>query len=163
MFPIMFSRFCVVICSAGVGQTGTYIALDILAKEGETEGAVDIPGCVVNMRQNRPNMIQTMEQYQYLHKAVLYSLAFNCTQIKAEQFQQYMKTTRRADLNRQFQQLQHTVEQRSKQEANAIKRNKEHLAKNRANADIPGDENRPRLYLGLESGASDYINAVYIH
>ncbi|XP_052763652.1 tyrosine-protein phosphatase non-receptor type 7-like [Mya arenaria] len=73
-----------------------------------------------------------------------------------------MKTTRRADLNRQFQQLQHSVEQRSKQEANAVKKNKEHLAKNRANADIPGDENRPRLYLGLESGSSDYINAVYI-
>ncbi|WAR16923.1 hypothetical protein MAR_031517 [Mya arenaria] len=74
-----------------------------------------------------------------------------------------MKTTKRADLNRQFQQLQHTVEQRSTQEANAVERNKQYLAKNRANADIPDDENRPQLYLGLESGSSDYINAVYIH
>ncbi|WAR18029.1 PTPRD-like protein [Mya arenaria] len=62
-----------------------------------------------------------------------------------------------------LQQLQHTVEQRSKQEANAVKRNKQHLAKNRANADIPGDDNLPRLYLGLVTGSSDYINAVYIH
>jgi protein tyrosine phosphatase len=45
--------------SAGVGRTGTYIAIDILTKEGEAEGAIDIPGCVLNMRQNRPNMVQT--------------------------------------------------------------------------------------------------------
>ncbi|XP_052763136.1 uncharacterized protein LOC128205485 [Mya arenaria] len=124
---------------------------------------MNIPGCVVNMRQNRPNMIQTWEQYQYLHKVVVYSLTCNCTPIKAEQFQQYMKTTRGADLNRQFQQLQHTIEQRSKQEANAVERNKQHLANNRANADIPGDDKRTRLYLGLTSGSSDYINVVYIH
>ncbi|XP_052773554.1 receptor-type tyrosine-protein phosphatase S-like isoform X3 [Mya arenaria] len=161
--PTSFKGPTLIHCSTGVGRTGTYIALDILTKEGEAERAVDIPGCVVNMRQNRPNMIQTFEQYQYLHKAVVYSLTFNCTPIKAEHFQQYMKTTRRADLNRQFQQLLHTIEQRSKQEANAVKRNKQHLAKIRANADIPGDENRPRLYLGLTTGASDYINAVYIH
>ncbi|XP_052762775.1 receptor-type tyrosine-protein phosphatase kappa-like isoform X2 [Mya arenaria] len=161
--PTTYIGPTVVHCSAGVGRTGTYIALDILTKEGEAEQMVDIPACVANMRQNRPNMIQTCEQYQYLQKAVVYSLTFNCTPIKAEHFQQYMKTTKRTDLNRQFQQLQHTVEQRSKQEANAVKRNKQHLAKNRANADIPGDDNLPRLYLGLVTGSSDYINAVYIH
>ncbi|XP_052249753.1 receptor-type tyrosine-protein phosphatase T-like [Dreissena polymorpha] len=49
----------IVHCSAGIGRTGTYIAIDILTKEGESERAVDIAGCVLNMRQNRPNMVQT--------------------------------------------------------------------------------------------------------
>jgi len=47
------------VSSAGIGRTGTYIALDLLTKEGETEGAVEIPGCIINMRQNRTNMVQT--------------------------------------------------------------------------------------------------------
>ena len=45
--------------SAGIGRTGTYIALDSLTREGEAEGAVEIPGCIINMRQNRSNMVQT--------------------------------------------------------------------------------------------------------
>ncbi|XP_052762308.1 receptor-type tyrosine-protein phosphatase T-like [Mya arenaria] len=48
-------------CSAGVGRTGTYIAFDILTKEGEAEGSINVPGCVLNIRQNRPNMIQTWQ------------------------------------------------------------------------------------------------------
>lgn len=44
--------------SAGIGRTGTYIGLDTLTKEGQTEGAVDIPGCVKQMRECRTNMVQ---------------------------------------------------------------------------------------------------------
>ncbi|XP_052763022.1 receptor-type tyrosine-protein phosphatase kappa-like isoform X2 [Mya arenaria] len=153
----------VVHCSAGVGRTGTYIALDILTKEGEAERAIDIPGCVHKMRLNRPNMVQTSEQYQFLHTAVVYSLTFDCKQIKGENFDQFMKQNTLQELNSQFKRLQHTVEKRTKDEAIAVERNKQHLSKNRANADIPGNENRPRLYLNLKPGASDYINAVYIH
>ncbi|XP_052764651.1 receptor-type tyrosine-protein phosphatase mu-like [Mya arenaria] len=56
-------------CSAGIGRTGTYIALDILTKEGNSNKAVEIPGCIINMRQNRPTMVQTAEQYEFLHLA----------------------------------------------------------------------------------------------
>ncbi|XP_052764503.1 protein draper-like isoform X2 [Mya arenaria] len=153
----------VVHCSAGVGRTGTYIALDILTKEGEAEKAIDIPGCVHKMRQNRPNMVQTLGQYQFLHTAVVYSLPFDCKQIKGENFNEYMNKHTTRVLNKQFELLQHTVETRSKDETEAVDRNKQHLSKNRARADIPGNENRPRLYLNLKPGASDYINAVYIH
>jgi len=48
------------VSSAGIGRTGTYIALDILSKEGRDSGRIDVPGCVLNMRQNRPNIIQTL-------------------------------------------------------------------------------------------------------
>ncbi|XP_052818032.1 multiple epidermal growth factor-like domains protein 10 [Mya arenaria] len=153
----------VVHCSAGVGRTGTYIALDILTNEGETEKAIDIPGCVHKMRQNRPNMVQTRGQYQFLHTAVVYSLTFHCKQVKGENFNEYINKHTTRVLDKQFELLQHTVETRSKNETEAVERNKQHLSKNRANADIPGNKNRPRLYLNLKPGSSDYINAVYIH
>ncbi|XP_052762339.1 receptor-type tyrosine-protein phosphatase S-like [Mya arenaria] len=153
----------VVRCSAGVGRTGTYIALDILTNEGEAKKAIDIPGCVNKMRQNRPNMVQTVGQYQFLHIAAVYSLTFDSKQIKGENFKEYMNKQTAPGLNSQFKQLQHTVETRSKDETEAVERNKQHLSKNRSNADIPGNENRPRLFLNLKPGASDYINAVYIH
>ncbi|XP_052764244.1 receptor-type tyrosine-protein phosphatase alpha-like isoform X2 [Mya arenaria] len=153
----------IVHCSAGVGRTGTYIALDILTKEGEAEGAIDVAGCVHKMRQNRPNMVQTLEQYHFLHSAVVYSLTFDCQQIKRENFNQYMNDHSTQELNSQFNRLQQTIGKRCKDETDAVERNKQRLTKNRANTDIPGDENRPRLYLDLKPGATDYINATYMH
>ena len=44
--------------SAGIGRTGTFIALDALYKEGERTGDVDVPKYVETMRNSRMNMIQ---------------------------------------------------------------------------------------------------------
>jgi protein tyrosine phosphatase len=52
--------------SAGIGRTGTYIALDSIINEGETEGAVDIYSCVRNIREQRVNMIETIVSYSNL-------------------------------------------------------------------------------------------------
>ena len=46
--------------SAGVGRTGTFIALDILLEQARTEGNVDVFGATYNMRQDRVNMVQTL-------------------------------------------------------------------------------------------------------
>ncbi len=46
--------------SAGVGRTGSFIAVDYLLQEAEREQAVDIKGCVYMLRSQRPNMIQTL-------------------------------------------------------------------------------------------------------
>ena len=46
--------------SAGVGRTGTFIALDYLLEQAEAENVVDIYGIVCKMRLNRVNMIQTV-------------------------------------------------------------------------------------------------------
>ncbi|XP_052765428.1 receptor-type tyrosine-protein phosphatase alpha-like [Mya arenaria] len=160
--PTQFNGPLLVHCSAGVGRTGTYIALDILTKEGEAKGAIDIPGCVVNMRQNRPNMIQTLIQYKYLYTALVHSLTLSCKPIKAEGFQQYLTRTRDSELVHLYEKINLTVETMSNEEMIAVERHKAETKANRPHADIPGDKNRPRLYLNLKPGASDYINAVYI-
>lgn len=45
--------------SAGVGRTGTIIALDVLLQQLESEKAVDINAFVRKMRLCRPHMVQT--------------------------------------------------------------------------------------------------------
>ncbi|XP_052763701.1 multiple epidermal growth factor-like domains protein 11 isoform X2 [Mya arenaria] len=160
--PKQFNGPLLVHCSAGVGRTGTYIALDILTKEGEAEGAIDIPGCVVNMRQNRPNMIQTLIQYKYLHTSLVHSLTLSCSPIKADDFQQYLTRTRDSELVHLYEKINLTVETMSNEEMIAVERHKTETKANRLHSDIPGDKNRPRVYLNLKPGASDYINAVYI-
>lgn len=44
--------------SAGVGRTGTYIALDALYREGEKSGKINVPMYIRTMRKDRMNMIQ---------------------------------------------------------------------------------------------------------
>ncbi|XP_062382168.1 receptor-type tyrosine-protein phosphatase H-like [Sardina pilchardus] len=60
----------VVHCSAGVGRTGTLIALDVLLQQVEREQAVDIAGIVHRMRRHRPRMVQTESQYIFLHQCI---------------------------------------------------------------------------------------------
>ncbi|XP_050958344.1 receptor-type tyrosine-protein phosphatase eta-like [Labeo rohita] len=58
----------VVHCSAGVGRTGTFIAIDHLIFQIERDSMVDVYGIVSDMRMHRPLMVQTEEQYVYLHQ-----------------------------------------------------------------------------------------------
>ncbi|NWR07876.1 PTPRV phosphatase, partial [Paradoxornis webbianus] len=58
-------------CSAGVGRTGTFIALDRLLQQMKQEKVVDIFGVVYSLRMNRYLMIQTLSQYIFLHSCIL--------------------------------------------------------------------------------------------
>lgn len=49
----------VIHCSAGVGRTGTFIAMDIALEQVNKEEFVDIAGIVTRLRQQRIKMVQT--------------------------------------------------------------------------------------------------------
>uniref|UniRef100_A0A6Q2YRI6 Protein-tyrosine-phosphatase n=1 Tax=Esox lucius TaxID=8010 RepID=A0A6Q2YRI6_ESOLU len=61
----------VVHCSAGVGRTGTFIALDRLMQHIREHEFIDILGMVSEMRSHRLSMVQTEEQYVFIHQCVL--------------------------------------------------------------------------------------------
>ena len=47
-------------CSAGVGRTGTFIAIDLSMEQVKKEGVIDIAGIVNRLRQQRMKMVQTL-------------------------------------------------------------------------------------------------------
>ncbi|KFV77469.1 Tyrosine-protein phosphatase non-receptor type 7 [Struthio camelus australis] len=57
----------IVHCSAGIGRTGCFIATRIGCQQLKDMGEVDILGIVCRLRIDRGGMIQTSEQYQFLH------------------------------------------------------------------------------------------------
>ncbi|NXF01737.1 PTPRJ phosphatase, partial [Smithornis capensis] len=58
-------------CSAGVGRTGTFIAIDRLIQQMEMENIVDVYGVVYDLRMHRPLMVQTEDQYVFLNQCVM--------------------------------------------------------------------------------------------
>uniref|UniRef100_A0ABI7X0N3 protein-tyrosine-phosphatase n=1 Tax=Felis catus TaxID=9685 RepID=A0ABI7X0N3_FELCA len=60
----------VVHCSAGVGRTGTFIALDRILQQLDSKDSVDIYGAVHDLRLHRVHMVQTECQYLYLHQCI---------------------------------------------------------------------------------------------
>ncbi|NXB12966.1 PTPRJ phosphatase, partial [Cnemophilus loriae] len=58
-------------CSAGVGRTGTFIAIDRLIQQMEMENTVDVYGVVYDLRMHRPLMVQTEDQYIFLNQCVM--------------------------------------------------------------------------------------------
>ncbi|XP_014781630.1 tyrosine-protein phosphatase 10D isoform X2 [Octopus bimaculoides] len=62
----------VVHCSAGVGRTGTFISVDRSLQDLEKNNEVDVLSVVHEMRQYRSFMVQTEEQYIYIHRCILH-------------------------------------------------------------------------------------------
>eukprot|EP00105_Crassostrea_gigas_P045796 XP_019929944.1 PREDICTED: receptor-type tyrosine-protein phosphatase F-like [Crassostrea gigas] len=58
-------------CSAGIGRTGTYIAIDALSEAGKTQNKINIAEYIKKMRRNRMNMVQTYEQYKTIFLTLL--------------------------------------------------------------------------------------------
>ncbi|CAG9828004.1 unnamed protein product [Diabrotica balteata] len=58
----------IVHCSAGVGRTGTLIAADILLQTAAARKPLDVYKTVLDLRKQRCMMVQTEEQYIYVHR-----------------------------------------------------------------------------------------------
>uniref|UniRef100_UPI0037E94576 phosphatidylinositol phosphatase PTPRQ n=1 Tax=Semicossyphus pulcher TaxID=241346 RepID=UPI0037E94576 len=61
----------VVHCSAGVGRTGVFVALDHLIQHIRDHDFVDIYGLVAELRSERMCMVQNLAQYIFLHQSTL--------------------------------------------------------------------------------------------
>ncbi|KAM4618292.1 receptor-type tyrosine-protein phosphatase eta-like [Polymixia lowei] len=61
----------VVHCSAGVGRTGTLIAIDRLIFQIERDSIVDVYGIIHDLRMHRPLMVQTEDQYVFLNQCAM--------------------------------------------------------------------------------------------
>ncbi|KAK0155112.1 Phosphatidylinositol phosphatase PTPRQ [Merluccius polli] len=61
----------VVHCSAGVGRTGVFIALDHLIQHISDHDFVDVYGLVAELRSERMCMVQNLAQYMFLHQSTL--------------------------------------------------------------------------------------------
>ncbi|KAL3882876.1 hypothetical protein ACJMK2_029179 [Sinanodonta woodiana] len=66
-----FQSPIIVHCSAGVGRTGTFIAIDHLMQHVRDSVEIDIFNLVYEMRNQRSNMVQTEDQYVYIHDSIL--------------------------------------------------------------------------------------------
>ncbi|KAM4676019.1 phosphatidylinositol phosphatase PTPRQ [Discoglossus pictus] len=65
----------IVHCSAGVGRTGVFVALDHLVQHINHHDFVDIYGLVAELRSERMCMVQNLAQYIFLHQCVVDLLA----------------------------------------------------------------------------------------
>lgn len=77
--------------SAGVGRTGCFIVIDAMLERIRHERTVDIYGHVTLMRSQRNYMVQTEDQYSFIHEALLEAVACGNTEVPARSLYSYMQ------------------------------------------------------------------------
>ncbi|XP_031441353.1 receptor-type tyrosine-protein phosphatase S isoform X29 [Clupea harengus] len=81
----------VVHCSAGVGRTGCFIVIDAMLERIKHEKTVDIYGHVTLMRAQRNYMVQTEDQYVFIHDALLEAVTCGNTEVPARNLYTYIQ------------------------------------------------------------------------
>ncbi|XP_053319665.1 receptor-type tyrosine-protein phosphatase S isoform X9 [Spea bombifrons] len=81
----------IVHCSAGVGRTGCFIVIDAMLERIKHEKTVDIYGHVTLMRSQRNYMVQTEDQYSFIHDALLEAVACGNTEVPARNLYTYIQ------------------------------------------------------------------------
>ncbi|XP_034052093.1 receptor-type tyrosine-protein phosphatase S-like isoform X1 [Gymnodraco acuticeps] len=153
-------------CSAGVGRTGCFIVIDAMLERIRQERTVDIYGHVTLMRSQRNYMVQTEDQYSFIHEALLEAVACGNTEVAARSLYSYMQKLAKVEpgehitgMELEFKRLANTKAHTSRFVTANLPCNK---FKNRLVNIMPYETTRVCLQpiRGLEG--SDYINASYI-
>uniref|UniRef100_A0A8P4G8W9 protein-tyrosine-phosphatase n=1 Tax=Dicentrarchus labrax TaxID=13489 RepID=A0A8P4G8W9_DICLA len=154
----------VVHCSAGAGRTGCFIVIDIMLDMAEREGVVDIYNCVRELRARRVNMVQTEEQYVFIHDAILEACLCGDTAVPANQLRSVYYEMNRLDpqtnssqIKEEFRTLNMVTPTLRVEDCSIalLPRNHE---KNRCMDVLPPDRCLPFL-ITIDGESSNYINA----
>ncbi|XP_071062651.1 receptor-type tyrosine-protein phosphatase delta-like isoform X13 [Pseudochaenichthys georgianus] len=156
----------VVHCSAGVGRTGCFIVIDAMMERIKHEKTVDIYGHVTVMRAQRNYMVQTEDQYIFIHDALQEAVNCGTTEVPARNLYAYIQKLTQIEggenvtgMELEFKRLANTKAHTSRFISANLPCNK---FKNRLVNIMPYESTRVCLQPIRGVEGSDYINASFI-